>query len=118
MMKNNKYISITLIIISIIQVAIFIKFNINIEDKVNTNSEYSDEMLSFKNVNDDLLSINQLKILEIENKDKSWNAKVMLTGDKDSIKENLKLLKDYSIITYAIDSKNGDFNITLDIIRK
>lgn len=116
--SNNNYINIFLIIISIIQILIFIKFSISNNDKIVTKNQYNKDIMTFKDFNDNLLGVNQLKILEIENKDKSWSAKVMLTGDESSIKENLDLLKNYKIIEYTIDGSNGDFSVILDIIRK
>jgi hypothetical protein len=87
-------------------------------DTLYVENKYNENIITFKDVNDHLLSINQLKILEIENKDDGWNAKVLLTGTENSIKENLNLFKNYKIIAYTIDGSNGDFNVTLDIIRK
>lgn len=118
MKKRNNYINILLVLITVIQVLIFIKFNLKKDNEIITDYEYSKEILTFKNVNDHLLSINGLKVLEIEYKGESWNAKVRLTGNEENIKENLNLLKKYRIIAYNIDGSNGDFNVTLDMIRK
>lgn len=116
--SNSNYINILLIIVSIIQISIFIKFSMKENNKISVENQLNKEFITFKDVNDHLLGINQLKILEMENKDDGWNAKVMLTGNENSIKENLNLFKKYKIIAYTIDGSNGDFNVTLDIIRK
>jgi hypothetical protein len=107
-----------LIIISIVQVLVFIKSNDKPNDKIDETVEINKEILTFKNVRDDLININGLKILEIENKNEVWNAKVLLQGGENKINENLKALKKFKIITYNIDGSNGEFNVTLDIIRK
>lgn len=117
MKKSNKYVVICLIIISIIQVVIFIRHNINNTVMVDTINGYNKETLTFKNIKEELLDIKQLKVLEIENNDETWNARIVITGDKNSIKKGLSLLKNYKIISYNIDGSNDKLKVTVDIVR-
>lgn len=117
MKRGNNYFTICLVIVSVIQAVIFIKNSINKEVLENSINDYTKEIKTFKNIKDELFEVEELEILEIENRDETWNAKVMITGDDISIKESLGFLNKYKIISYSIDGKNNKFNVTMDIIR-
>ena len=115
-MRNKKeLIYLVIIIVTFLQLNIFFK-----EENEST------EILSYTNVNvkrafkevdSELKSIENIKIIELKENKTAWNGKILLQGKKKDIIEMLEKLKEYKINKYNINGNGDDFEVILEIYR-
>ena len=115
-MRNKKeLIYLVIIIVTFLQLNIFFK-----EENEST------EVLSYTNVNvkrafkevdSELKSIENIKIMELKENKTAWHGKILLQGKKKDIIEMLEKLKEYKINKYNINGNGDDFEVILEIYR-
>ena len=84
-------------------------------------SETKNEDVKFSTINDELKSLENGIISDINDSGDSWKVKIILDGNKEEILNSLNKLNNmekYTINEYNIDGKKGNFAVELDLIRK
>lgn len=72
---------------------------------------------SFRDIDKELNDIENLEVLELIDTGESWSGKILLSGAKNEIMNNIELLKNYNITNYKIDGNANEFQVLLDICR-
>lgn len=112
------------VIFTIIQLIFFLQNTLtaNKETTQLTNiSETKNEDVKFSTINDELKSLENGIISDINDSGDSWKVKIILDGNKEEILNSLNKLNNmekYTINEYNIDGKKGNIAVELDLIRK
>ena len=112
------------VIFTIIQLIFFLQNTLtaNKETTQLTNiSETKNEDVKFSTINDELKSLENGIISDINDSGDSWKVKIILDGNKEEILNSLNKLNNmekYTINEYNIDGKKGNIAVKLDLIRK
>lgn len=112
------------VIFTIIQLIFFLQNTLtaNKETTQLTNiSETKNEDVKFSTINDELKSLENGIISDINDSGDSWKVKIILDGNKEEILNSLNKLNNmekYTINEYNIDGNKGYFAVKLDLNRR
>ena len=112
------------VIFTIIQLIFFLQNTLtaNRETTQLTNiSETKNEDVKFSTINDELKSLENGIISDINDSGDSWKVKIILDGNKEEILNSLKKLNNmekYTINEYNIDGNKGYFAVKLYLNRR
>ena len=112
------------VIFTIIQLIFFLQNTVtaNKETTQLTNiSETKNEDVKFSTINDELKSLENGIISDINDSGDSWKVKIILDGNKEEILNSLNKLNNmekYTINEYNIDGNKGYFAVKLDLNRR
>ena len=84
-------------------------------------SETKNEDVKFSTINDELKSLENGIISDINDSGDSWKVKIILDGNKEEILNSLNKLNNmekYTINEYNIDGKKGNFAVKLYLNRR
>lgn len=113
-----KVIYFVVIVITFIQVSIFIF------SKEKSNKEEIQCITEVKNVKyikdieDELSSMNNSRILSYNKKENDWNIRCILKGNKEEIISNLKKIDNYYILNYNLNYKENSIELEMELISK
>lgn len=116
---------VAIVIVSIIQLMFFV-YNTFITNKsegveVATTSKIQDQKVKFSTINNELKSLDNSFVSDLDNENDRWEIKIILSGNKEQILNSLNKLNDmekYTINKYNIDGNKGCFTVKLDLNRK
>ncbi|WP_411167930.1 hypothetical protein ACH36K_12395 [Clostridium sp. MB05] len=113
-----KVIYFVVIVITFIQVSIFIF------SKEKSNKEEIQCITEVKNVKyikdieNELSSMNNSRILSYNKKENEWNIRCILKGNKEEIISNLKKIDNYYILNYNLNYKENSIELEMELISK
>ncbi|GAA0085019.1 hypothetical protein UT300007_14580 [Clostridium sp. CTA-7] len=113
-----KVIYFVVIAITFIQVSIFIF------SKEKSNKEEIQCITEVKNVKyikdieNELSSMNNSRILSYNKKENDWNIRCILKGNKEEIISNLKKIDNYYILNYNLNYKENSIELEMELISK
>ena len=113
-----KVIYFVVIVITFIQVSIFIF------SKEKSNKEEIQCITEVKNVKyikdieNELSSMNNSKILSYNKKENDWNIRCILKGSKEEIISDLKKIDNYYILNYNLNYKENSIELEMELISK
>ena len=97
------------------QIYLYLKEDIEVIEVISSNE--FEVKKSFEYIDKELNDIENLELLELKDNGESWSGKILLSGSKNEIINNIELLKDYNITNYKIDGNANEFQVLLDICR-
>lgn len=97
------------------QIYLYLKENKEVAEVISINTIEAKK--SFEDIDKELNNVENLEILELKDNGESWSGKILLSGDKNEIMNNIELLKKYSITNYKIDGNANEFQVLLEICR-
>lgn len=115
MIKRKYIIYLIICLITLMQIYLYLKEDIDVIEVISSNE--FEVKKSFEYIDKELNDIENLELLELKDNGESWSGKILLSGSKNEIINNIELLKDYNITNYKIDGNANEFQVLLDICR-
>lgn len=115
MIKRKYIIYLIICLITLMQIYLYLKEDIEVIEVISSNE--FEVKKSFEYIDKELNDIENLELLELKDNGESWSGKILLSGSKNEIINNIELLKDYNITNYKIDGNANEFQVLLDICR-
>ena len=123
-MKKNHIIYSVVIILTIAQCYILLKYNrSNNMEEININNQNSitedKNVKNIKEVKKDLSNYKTLSVLSYNKlEDGNWKIKCSLKGSKEDVIKDIEEIKDYEIIDYSFSYEKDNLLIEVDIKNK
>lgn len=115
MIKKKSIIYLILCIITLLQLYLYFKKDTETIEVMAINEGKIKE--NFSQIDRELKEIKKLEILELKDNGYEWSGKVLLSGSKKEILDNIELLDSFNIIKYKIDGNADHFKVLLEIYR-
>lgn len=110
---------------TIIQLVFFLQGTVKVNKAKSTQgnniAEEKYKNVRFSTINDELKTLNNSIISDVNDSGDSWNIKIVLTGNKEEILKSLNKLNNmekYTINKYDINGNKGCFAVKLDLNRR
>ena len=113
MIKRKDIMYLLICLITLIQVYLYLKEDKEVIETIVINE--IEVKKSFRDIDKELNNIENLEVLELIDTGESWSGKILLSGAKNEIMNNIELLENYNITNYKIDGNANKFQVLLDI---
>lgn len=115
----NHYKEVIIILLTVFQLGImFYYFNFRNDNNTMEEVEYVvATKVTFNEVFNSLNNIANLEILEIEDLDNEWYAKVSITGEEEKIIKAVNELEKFKMYNYDIVGKKGILSVIIELYR-
>ena len=115
MIKRKYIIYLIICLITLMQIYLYLKEDKEVIEVISSNKIEAKK--SFEDIDKELNEIENLELLELKDNGESWSGKILLSGAKNEIMNNIELLRAYKITNYKIDGNANEFQVLLDICR-